>query len=162
MNIRRIEKEDLPRIAKLAKDESLKTREDICYEHSKIYLSDNGEVVCFIVLCERSLFEFFNGNIPMDENVEKDEDYEEGDEWWVKEEIEAFDGKHYEIIAAYLKEGVSGGEFGNLTFAVECDLYDDHYGPQIGVFWTTSPLPYMPDFYHLNNVVWVDFPLTDY
>ena len=158
MNIRRIEKKDLPMIAELVKDNTIETRDDICFEHSKICLSEDGEILCFIVLRERSLLEFFNGNIPAVENFKG----EYLDEWWVKEEIEAFDGKHYEIIAAYLKEGVSGGEFGNLTFAVECDLHDDHYGPQIGVFWTTSPLPYMPDFYHLNNVVWVDFPLTDY
>ena len=70
MNIRRIEKEDLPMIAELAKDETLKTRDDICFEHSKMYLSDDDEVVCFIVLRERSLIDFFNGNIPMDESVE--------------------------------------------------------------------------------------------
>ena len=141
----------------MAKDETLKTREDICYEHSKIYLSDDDEVVCFIVLREGSLIEFFNGNIPAIENFEN----EYLDEWWVKEEIDAFDGKHYEIIAAYLKEGVSGGEFGNLTFAVECDLHDDHYGPQIGILWSTQDLPSYADFYHFNNVVWIDFPILD-
>ena len=157
MEIRRIEKEDLPMIAKLAKDESLKTREDICYEHSKIYLSDDGEVVCFIVLRERSLLEFFNGNIPMDESVKIDEDYEEGDEWWVKKEIEAFDGKHYEIIAAYLKEGVSEMEFSNLLYVVEFEGGN----PQIGIIWTINDPPNEADFYHFNNVVWLDYPRTD-
>ena len=62
----------------MAKDETLKTRDDICFEHSKMCLDDDGEVLCFIVLRERSLLEFFNGNIPMDESVEKDDNYEEG------------------------------------------------------------------------------------
>ena len=71
MEIRRIEKKDLPMIAKLAKDETLKTRDDICFEHSKMCLDDDGEVLCFIVLRERSLIVFFNGNIPAVENFEK-------------------------------------------------------------------------------------------
>lgn len=162
MEIRRIEKKDLPMIAKLAKDETIETRNDICFEHSKMCLSDDGEALCFIVLCERSLLEFFNGNIPMDENVEYDEDYEEGEEWWVKEDIEYIE-EHYEIIAAYLKEGITSKCYywQNLLFAVECDLHDDHYGPQIGILWSTQDLPSYADFYHFNNVVWIDFPILD-
>lgn len=137
-------------IAKLAKDESLKTREDICYKHSKIYLSDDGEVVCFAILRERSLLEFFNGNIPADENTEIDEDYEEGDEWWVKEDIEYFE-KHYEIIATYLKEGVSKMEFSNLLYEIG----------SIGIIWMINDPPYETHFYHFNNVVWLDYPRTD-
>ena len=156
MNIRRIEKKDLPMIAKLAKDESIKTREDICFEHSKMYLSDDEEVICFIVLRERSLLEFFNGNIPAVENFEKDK-HKYLDEWWVKEDIESYDGKYYEIIAAYLKEGVSEMEFSNLLYVVEFEGGN----PQIGIIWTINDPPNEADFYHFNNVVWLDYPRTD-
>ena len=154
MEIRRIEKKDLPMIAKLAKDETLKTRDDICFEHSKMCLSDDGEVLCFIVLHERSLLEFFNGNIPMDENVKNDKYYEEGDEWRVKEFVESYDGKHYEIIATYLKEGVTKGTYLNLLSAVESN-------PQIGILWSTQDLPSYARFYNFNNVVWINFPRID-
>ena len=150
MEIRRIEKKDLPMIAKLAKDETLKTRDDICFEHSKMFLSDDGEVVCFIVLRERSLLEFFNGNIPAVENFEKDEECEEWSEWWVKEDIEYFE-KHYEIIAAYLKEGVSEMEFSNLLCEIE----------SIGIIWMINNPPNEADFYHFNNIVWLDYPRID-
>lgn len=153
MNIRRIEKEDLPMIAQLAKDETIKTREDICFKHSKMCLSDDGEVLCFIVLRERSLIEFFNGNIPAVENFEKDEECEEWSEWWVKEDIEYFD-EHYEIIATYLKEGVTKGTYLNLLSAVESN-------PQIGILWSTQELPSYARFYNFNNVAWINFPRID-
>ena len=151
MKTRKIEKSDLPMIAKLAKDKSIKKIEDICFKHSKICLSDDGEVLCFIVLRECSLIDFFGGNIPKDENLW--DDAEEGDEWWVKEDVEAYDGKQYEIIAAYLKEGLNTGVFSNLLYAVEFGKWT-----QIGVFWSTKDLPSSAHFYHFNNVVWIDIP----
>ena len=156
MEIRRIEKKELPMIAKLAKDESIETRDDICFEHSKMYLSDDGEVVCFIVLRERSLIEFFNGNIPADENLW--DDAKECDEWWVKEFVETYDYKHYEIIATYLKEGVDDQEFSNLLFEIESEGGEN---PQIGIIWIMNDPPNDVDFYHFNNEVWIDFPRTD-
>ena len=157
MELRRIERKDLPMIAQLAKDETLKTRDDICFEHSKMYLSDDGEVICFIVLRERSLLEFFNGDIPMDENVKNDKYYEEGDEWWVKESVESYDFKHYEIIATYLKEGVDDQEFSNLLHRIE---FEDRK-PQIGIIWSIQDLPSSVCFYNFNNIVWLDIPYID-
>lgn len=154
MTVRRIEKKDLPMIAELAKDKTIETREDICFEHSKMYLSDDGEVVCFIVLREHSLIEFFNGNIPADKNIEMGI---EGEEWWVKEDIERYDGKHYEIIATYLKEGVDGQEFSNLLHRVE---FEDRK-PQIGIIWSIQDLPSNVCFYNFNNIVWLDIPYID-
>ena len=151
-NIRKIERADLPMLAELAKDKTIETRDDICFEHSKMYLADDGEVVCFIVLRERSLIEFFNGNIPADENLW--DDAKECDEWWVKEFVETYDYKHYEIIATYLKEGVSEMEFSNLLIAIESN-------PQIGIFWMINDPPNDADFYHFNNEVWIDFPIVD-
>lgn len=156
MELRRIERKDLPMIAQLAKDETLKTRDDICFEHSKMYLSDDGEVICFIVLREHSLLEFFNGNIPAVENFEINK-HKYLDEWWVKEFVESYDDKHYEIIATYLKEGVDDQEFSNLLHRIE---FEDRK-PQIGIIWSSQDLPSNVCFYGFNNVVWIDFPLID-
>lgn len=153
MKIRKIEKSDLPMISKLAKDKSIKKIEDICFEHSKICLSDDGEVLCFILLREHSLIDFFGGNIPKDNNLR--DNVEEGDEWWVKEDVESYIGKHYEIIAAYLKDKHYSGAYSNLLYAVEFE----YMRPQIGILWSVNVLPVNIHFYHFNNIVWLNIPI---
>ena len=148
MTIRKIERSDLSIIAKLANDNSLETREDISFEHSRICLSDEGEVLCFIVLREHSLIDFFNGEIPADENFKYDEDYEEGDEWWVKEHIEHFE-KHYEIIAMYSKKGIGSISFNNTIVSIENKNV---------ILWTIKEQPKFSHFYNFNDAIWVDIP----
>lgn len=150
MIVRKIEKEDLPVIAKLAKDKSLETRDDICFKYSKICLSDDGEVLCFILLKEHSLIDFFNGEIPADENTEYDEDYEEGDEWWVKESIENNEN-HYEVIAMYSVE-TNEVPFNHTIAKIQDKV----------VFWTSSTPYFEHYFYHFNNKVWINFPMEPY
>ena len=153
MVVRKIEKEDLPVIAKLANDETLETMEDICFIHSRICLSDDGEVLCFIVVRERSLIEFFNGDIPADEHRGKY--YEEGDEWMTKESIENNDN-HYEVVAMYAN-GKSGIPFNHTINAVEKG--DCRY--QDCILWTTKEQERYSRFYNFNNTVWIDFPIED-
>lgn len=148
MTIRKIEKNDLPIIAKLANQTSLESREDICFDHSRICLSDKGEVLCFIILREHSLIDFFNGEIPADENTEYDEDYVEGDEWWVKEHLVHFE-KHYEVIAMYNKEGEGSPSFNNTIVSIENKNV---------ILWTIQVQPEFSHFYNLNDTVWVDIP----
>ena len=155
MVIRNIEKSDLPLVAKLAKDESVKTMDDICFEHSKICFSDEGDVLCFIALREHSLMDFFNGNIPKDENL--DDDAEEGEEWWIKEDIESYVGKHYEVVATYLKNSYYSSIYSNLLYSVEFE----EWKPQIGILWSVKDLPISNNFYHFNNTVWLDIPMID-
>ena len=145
MNIRRIEKEDLPMIAELAKDETIKKREDICFKHSKICLSEYGEVLCFFLLRERSLIEFFNGKIPTNENVGCDA--EEGDECWIKEDIEYYN-KHYEVIAHYCKDD-------NVSYTNTLHAIESNDGWSIGILWSIKP---MRSFYNYNNIVWLSYP----
>lgn len=154
MVIRNIEKKDLPMLAKLVKNKSIKTMDDICYEHSKICISDYGEILCFIVLREHSLMDFFKEGIPMDENLW--DDAEEVDEWWIKEDIEIYIGNHYEVVAAYLNSSSTSGVFSNLLYAVK---YEE-WKPQIGILWSVKPMP-TDCFYNLNNVVWLDIPDED-
>lgn len=153
MIVRKIEKEDLPVIAELAKDKSLETRDDICFTHSRICLSDDGEVLCFIVVRERSLIDFFNGNIPADEH--RWEYYEEGDEWWTKESIEN-NNNHYEVVAIY-DNGKSGIPYNHTIIAVENG--DCRY--QDCILWSVKELPKWRGFYNFNNIVWIDFPIED-
>lgn len=84
--------------------------------------------------------------------MKKEEDYEEGDEWWVKEDIEYFDK-----ITTYLKEGVDDQEFSNLLYAVEFEGRN----PQIGIIWSIQDLPSNVRFYNFNNIVWLDIPYID-
>lgn len=159
MKIRRIEKEDLPLIAKLAKDKTIETMEDIDFKHSRICLSDNGEVLCFVVLRERSLIDFFNGDIPADENPEiMDDEYEEGDEWLTKEEIES-EERHYEVIAMY-DNGEDGVPFNRTLTSAETNGDEDRKKPRphIGILWTTKEQPKYSNFYNFNNIVWLDMP----
>lgn len=156
MTIRKIETNDLPIIAKMANDNSLETRDDICFEHSRICLSDDGEVLCFIVLREHSLIDFFNGEIPADENTEYDEDYVEGEEWFIKEDIEHFKD-HYEIIAMYHKESIGSPSFNNTIVSVE----NNNEKGSIGIIWTLKEQPKYSRFYNFNNKVWLDIPMID-
>ena len=156
MAIRKIERNDLSIIAKLVNDNSLETRDDIYFEHSRICFSDEGEVLCFIVLREYSLIDFFNGEIPADENTEYDEDYEEGEEWFIKEDIEYFKD-HYEIIAMYHKESMGSPSFNNTIVSVE---NNDGKG-SIGIIWTLKEQPKYSRFYNFNNKVWLDIPMID-
>ena len=146
MTIRRIEKSDMPIIAKLAKDKSFESRDDICFKYSKICLSDEGEVLCFIILREHSLIDFFNGEIPADENIEYDEEYIEGEEWWIKDSIENHEN-HYEIIAIY-SIGNNEVPFNNTIAEIQDKM----------IFWSLSTPPYEHYFYHFNNKVWLNLP----
>ena len=150
MIVRKIEKEDLPVIARLANDETLETMEDICFIHSRICLSDDGEVLCFIVVRERSLIEFFNGDIPADEH--RGEYYEEGDEWMTKESIEKYN-KHYEVVAMYYNRDYVA--YNHTIIAVE----DGDGTYQDCILWTTKEQPRGRCFYNFNNTVWIDFPI---
>ena len=152
MIVRKIEKEDLPVIAKLANDETFETMEDICFIHSRICLSDDGEVLCFIVVRERSLIEFFNGDIPADE--ERDEYYEEGDEWMIKEIIENNDN-HYEVVAMYYNGDYIA--YNHTIIAVEKG--DCRY--QDCILWSVKELPRLESFYNFNNIIWINFPIDD-
>ena len=152
MIVRKIEKKDLPVIADLAKDETLETMEDICFTHSRICLSDDGEVLCFIVVRERSLIDFFNGNIPADEH--RGEYYEEGEEWWTKESIEN-NNHHYEVVAMYDKgDSIAYNHTINAVEEGDCRYQDC-------ILWTTKEQEKYSRFYNFNNIVWIDFPIED-
>ena len=64
MNTRNITKDDLPMLAELVGCPELTEREDMSFEHSSMAIDENGEVVAFIVLRQRSLQDFFGGEIP--------------------------------------------------------------------------------------------------
>lgn len=66
MEIRNVTKEDLPKMAKLLNEEALTTRSDICFEHSKLMINDDGKIVSFLILRQYSINEFLNGDVPLD------------------------------------------------------------------------------------------------
>jgi hypothetical protein len=121
-------------------------------------LDDNGKIVCYILLRESSLLDFFNGNISKQENL--DDDAEEGEEWWVKEDIEQYYDKHYEVVAAFKKE--------NLNYYIESEFLENveygdkkNYQLQIGVLWSRKELPFR-HFSNFNDTVWINIPIYEW
>ena len=64
MGLRHITKEDLPKLAELISCEELAAREDISFDHSAVAIDDNGVIVAFVIMRQRSLQDFFGGRIP--------------------------------------------------------------------------------------------------
>ena len=106
MELRHITKEDLPKLAELISCEELATREDISFDHSAVAIDDNGVIVAFVIMRQRSLQDFFGGRIPDEIITEDDEDYEEGDEFIYRNETEDHfpESIQFEMIYSYETE----------------------------------------------------------
>ena len=106
MELRHITKEDLPKFAELISCEELATREDISFDHSAVAIDDNGVIVAFVIMRQRSLQDFFGGRIPDEIITEDDEDYEEGDEFIYRNETEEHfpESVQFEMICSYETE----------------------------------------------------------
>lgn len=167
MEIRRITKEDLPMLAKLIGDEDLCSRDDLCLKHSKMSLNDEGVITSFVILRQNSLVDYLGGEIPADVTVDKnDEDYEEGDEYHLREDVSEFEKEEqYEMLYYYLKCGEHYMFTLHPTYMEASGWCSADNGP-IGVIW----MPYLPNtdipiktcFYNLNDLVWVDAPIKNY
>ncbi len=103
MELRHITKEDLPKLAELISCEELAAREDISFDHSAVAIDDNGVIVAFVIMRQRSLQDFFGGRIPDEIITEDDEDYEEGDEFIYRNETEDHfpESIQFEMIYSY-------------------------------------------------------------
>ena len=106
MELRHVTKEDLPKLAELISCEELATREDISFDHSAVAIDDNGVIVAFVIMRQRSLQDFFGGRIPDEIITEDDEDYEEGDEFIYRNETEDHfpESIQFEMIYSYETE----------------------------------------------------------
>lgn len=160
MTIRNITPKDLPILAELTNDESLATHTDICYEHSMITL-DGDVIIASVILKHSSLSSFFNGTIPEDLSVCKDDnEYEKGDEMHLKESCSAFpEQMQYEIIHTYLKQGADYITLYNTYYKAR----SDNNGFPIGVIWLEkqNDNPLYLEFYDFNQTIWVDIPRLD-
>lgn len=162
MTIRNITPEDLPVLSSLLEDSNLTLRSDICLGHSKIMFDDSGDVVCAVLLKREPLSEYFNGSIPPDLYEDKNiEDYEEGDEYLIKEAAETIfpKGMQYEIIGFYTSCNCRKEDVNNLFSNAQVD----DGGFPIGIIWIpcSEYNPVQHVFYNFNNTVWVDIPRTD-
>ena len=106
MELRHITKEDLPKLAELISCDELATRDDISFDHSAVAIDDNGVIVAFVIMRQRSLQDFFGGRIPDEIITEDDEDYMEGDEYAFRNEVEENFSEEiqYELIYSYQSE----------------------------------------------------------
>ena len=107
MEIRNVTRDDLPRLAEIISCEELITREDICFEYSKLMTDTvdgvDNVILAFVLVRQRPVRDFFGGRIPDEIIPEDDEDYEEGDEFAFREEIEEYfrDNEQYEVVYSY-------------------------------------------------------------
>ena len=106
MELRHITKEDLPKLAELISCDELATRDDISFDHSAVAIDDNGVIVAFVIMRQRSLQDFFGGRIPDEIITEDDEDYEDGDEFIYRNETEDHfpESIQFEMIYSYETE----------------------------------------------------------
>ena len=135
MELRHITKEDLPKLAGLISCEELATRDDISFDHSAVAIDDSGVILAFVIMRQRSLQDFFGGRIPDEIITEDDEDYEEGDEFIFRNEIEENfpQNIHYEMIYSYETENYYYAQkcFGLLTNDDFILLWRDNKNPNI-------------------------------
>lgn len=142
MEIRNITKEDLPKLAELISCEELATRDDICFEHSKLMTDSlyyEEEIVSFVIIRQYSLNEFFNGKIPLWIGDKNDKDYEDGNKYWLIETLDEFFAPNiqYELLYAYSRQNHCVSElYNHVRITDNCIL---------GFLWSTSHNPYMPD-----------------
>lgn len=162
MNTRNVTKEDLPKFAELISCEELAKRDDISFKHSTMAVDDNGTVVAFAIMRQRSLQDFFGGRIPNEIISEGDEDYMDGDEFVFRNEIEENfpEHTHYELIYSYQSELDSSNNG-------VCRCYN--FASQDGVLvWNDISNPYIVKLLNtmgpdrdFNNMVSVDVPWYD-
>ena len=152
MEIRNITKEDLPKLAELISCEELATRDDICFERSKLMTGtmddEENVIVAFILLRQRPIRDFFGGRIPDEIIDDNDEDYEEGDEFIFRDETEEnfSDSQQFEMLCAYERFNVYDDYISELYH----DIYFEDRHP-IGIIWrdnkTRNIHPVIKDFY---------------
>ena len=96
----------MPKLAELISCEELATRDDISFDHSAVAIDDNGVIVAFVIMRQRSLQDFFGGRIPDEIITDDDEDYMEGDEFIYRNDTEVHfpEDIHYEMIYSYETE----------------------------------------------------------
>jgi len=157
MEIRNVTRDDLPRLAEIISCEELITREDICFEYSKLMTDDNDMIVSFVIIRQYSLNEFFNGEIPLYKCDKNSNDYKEGDEFWFIEMLDdwfALDNQ-YEILYAYSIDDYFLPELYD-----HIRVTDNH---ALGLLWATIHNPYITDdlkkwyFRKYNNDFLYDF-----
>lgn len=162
MTFRSITKEDLPNLARLVDNQALCTMEGLCLEHSKMCLDDDGTVLAFIIIKQNSLIDYYGGQIPADEAIDKNgKYYEVGDEYHIHRVIsENFQGQQYELIEWYLSPN-EPDEVLRKTFLRFVGIDSK----PIGVIWVEYvkgyDIPLRTEFYDLNSEVWVSIPYVD-
>ena len=153
MKIRNITKADLPFIISQMGVEWVESNETII-DYSILYEDGDGNIKAIIFLNKSSLFEFFDGVIPLDMNVPK---ILEGDENHIAEDAELFKDNQYELIGWYPNNTEDNEVLKN--------LYNELQNHRCLFVWARcedyEAFPFEASFYNLNDKVFVDIPYTD-
>jgi hypothetical protein len=166
MTFRSIVKEDLANLARFVEKQDLCTMEGLCLEHSKMCLDDDGAILAFIIIKQNSLIDYYGGQIPADESIDKNgKYYKEGDENHIHRVIaENFQGQQYELIEWYLNPNEPDEVLHETFLRLVYGEFNIESKP-IGVIWAEYvkgyDIPLRTEFYDLNSEVWVSIPYVD-
>lgn len=159
MKIRNVTKEDLPRMAALLNDETLATRSDICFEHSKLLLDEDGKIISFIVLRQYSLNEFYDGDIPLKKSDKNDKEYKECDDFDFQKMLDEYfsDNCQFELLYAFCSNDRD-----------VCNLYRNvWFEESVGLIWSIIQNQYLTEglikyhFAKYNNDFFYDLERID-
>ena len=157
MEVESITEENLPKIAEKIGDDSLLAYDDICFEHSMYSMNEKGEITAVIILRRNSLFDYFDGQIPADNNFNENK-------YIIKQSLNSLypnDTDHYEMVCCYLK---SNNYFIHIHELYNLILPRDGSSPT-GVIWckchTDKDFPLKGVLYNFNNDIWIDLDIED-
>ena len=157
IEIENITKEILPKLSQMIGSDLSLIQDDICFEHSKYCMNKDGEIIAFIILRNHSLYDYFNGEVPLDRNIVK---------WYshIRDGIsECFseEDNHFEMIFYYLKDMEHSIHLYNLY----AFTHTFENGMPIGAIWTKYQsdldFPLKNHFYNFNDDIWIDAPFHD-
>ena len=157
MKIRNISKDDLPKLSKLVNDEQLCLMENICFEHSKLSIDDNGKIISFLILIPHNIEEYYGGKIPVDRKAKFNANH------LIEDIQESYkDGNQYELYSWYLDEMddfAKREEFRNLF--LESRLNHTCLDSVIWFPNNKREPPFYTEFYNYNDEIMVSIPHLD-
>lgn len=148
MIIRSVKPDEIDKLKELTPNDKPFYTNDIWYEQSKICTNDEGEILGFALIKPHSLYDFFGGEIPLEEGVEEEM------KWMIKESVENLKDCHYEVLF-YMKSIEMNKENDEIYLKLFNGIDVDENKRTIGLLWSPNIIEYDWKFYHYNNVVYL-------
>lgn len=156
MILRSVKKEEIETLKSLTPDDKSFYTDNIWYEQSKVCTNDEGEILGFALVKPHSIYDFFGGEVPPEEDVEEDM------KWMTKKDIDNLKDSQYEVLF-YMKSMEICEENEDIYLALFNGIEHLENKGLIGLLWTPKIIEYDWRFSHFNNMVYLWFSyLPDY